>query len=98
MIKFEDEKKKPSSPYLVLTPPLYQARIQRWMRDEGSEGLAWMQATDQTLGLSPFQSKKSGSDREVGGNQCNRKHKTPCSKSRLSSYDGDPPEPRCLDS
>lgn len=67
MIKFEDEKKKPSSLYLELTPPLYQARMQWWTRDEGSEGGARMQATDQTLGLSPFQRKKSGPVREVGG-------------------------------
>lgn len=51
----------------MLTPPFYQARMQCWTRDEGSEGLARMQATDQTLGLSPFQRKKSGPVREVGG-------------------------------
>lgn len=68
MIKFEDEKKKEtSSLFLELTPPLYQARMQWWTRDEGSEGVARMQATDQTLGLSPFQRKKSGPVREVGG-------------------------------
>lgn len=61
------KKKETSSLFLELTPPLYQARMQWWTRDEGSEGLARMQATDQTLGLSPFQRKKSGPVREVGG-------------------------------
>lgn len=73
--------------------------MQWWTRDEGSEGLARMQATDQTLGLSPFQRKKSGPVREVGGGgEINATENTKhlAQKSRLSSCDGHPPRAQFL--